>query len=336
MISELITEEMVSFVKDHPGMGRVLFAKEFGLTEYQARKILLEIKTGREISKEMKELKKLAEMGLSINELKKFHKKLRQPQQERYKTHKIKVDPNVRKVKIGAFSDAHIGHKNYRADILEYAAHTFEKENVDMILNAGDTLEGTHTIRQGHIWELSEIGWSNQRERMVREFEKFHIPVQSIEASNSHTGWYHTHGNLGVDAGKELDDASDNYEFLGWDEADIVFNNLVIRLRHPGGGTAYALSYKGQKYLNSISGGQKPHIVLTGHFHKALYMFYRNVHYFDLGTLQDQSDFMRKVGTPAHLGFWVISIEFTNTGWIQKIIPTLYPFYEEAYNGGSL
>ena len=40
-------------------------------------------------------------------------------------------------------------------------------------------------------------------------------------------------------------------------------------LVHPIDGSAYALSYSGQKYCDSLSGGEKPKIIAMGHHHNS-------------------------------------------------------------------
>lgn len=234
------------------------------------------------------------------------------------------------RIRFGVISDLHIGHMNFREDVLDHAIKNFVKNKVKFVVNSGDTIEGM-SGRDGHIYELAQIGASNQFDEFRKQFKKFEhagLNVLSIEASNSHSGWYTSKANMGLDVGKEMELMSKSYNFLGYDEADIILSdNLKIRLNHPGGGTAYAVSYKMQKYVNAISGGYKPNIIVQGHYHKALYMFYRNVHCIDAGTLENQSPFMKKIGTPAHVGYWII--EFTrDENTITSFTPTFVPFYD--------
>ena len=59
---------------------------------------------------------------------------------------------------------------------------------------------------------------------------------------------------------------------LGHIERDIIFKQPMgetkVRIMHPGGGCAYALSYPGQKMVESFQGGEKPHMLILGHYHK--------------------------------------------------------------------
>jgi len=88
--------------------------------------------------------------------------------------------------------------------------------------------------------------------------------------------------------------------------SDKGIDGVILRLFHPGGGTAYALSYHPQKWAESLSGGEKPHIALIGHYHKTEYLFYRNIHIYQGGTFQMQTPYMRRKKLSAHLGGWVV------------------------------
>jgi len=240
----------------------------------------------------------------------------------------IQIDFPDNHLKFGVFSDAHIGHQCYRPDVLRKMIADGKRSGVEFWLNAGDTLEGM-SGREGHIYELTHLGASAQIDYFASEFKSFNKPIYSIEAQNSHGGWYKSKGDVGLNIGEELQRRSRHYKFIGYDEQDLILDNgLKVRLRHPGGGTAYALSYRGQKYIDSISGGKKPNLCFTGHHHKSLFCFYRNIHYFEAGCLCNQTPFMRKIGTPAHVGYWIIDVTVDKSGGVERINSTFIPFYE--------
>lgn len=140
--------------------------------------------------------------------------------------------------------------------------------------------------------------------------------------------WYHKKNNAGLIVGRELEDALPNYTHLGEDEANVQLRrNITMKLFHPNDGTAYAISYKMQKAMEAFTGGEKPNILLQGHYHKALYMFNRNIHGLDCGTLCGQTRWMRGKKIPAHKGFWIIDIEM-GEGGIGKFSPSFYPGYK--------
>jgi hypothetical protein len=269
--------------------------------------------------------KMLKKYKLTEKELRTILKGLGGVNTQKYK--QVEIDFPDNHLRFGVFSDAHIGHLCYRGDALRKMIADGKRFGIEFWINPGDTIEGM-SGRDGHVYELSCVGYSAQLDCFVSEFNNFQNTVYSIEAQNSHSGWYKSKGNTGLNIGEELERRAKYYKFIGYDEQDIVMpNGLKIRLVHPGGGTAYALSYKMQKYVNAISGGSKPNLLFSGHFHKAIYMFYRNIHCFEAGCLCDQTPFMKKIGTPAMVGYWLIDVVMYEKG-VERLSKTFVPFYE--------
>jgi len=279
-------------------------------------------------TKQEKELvKELRKRKLTQKEIGAVLKSLKGVNAKKYTP--VKIDFPDNHIRFGVFADAHVGHICYRPDVLRKMIKDGKRYGIEFWLNAGDTIEGM-SGREGHIYELDYLGYSAQIKFFVSEFSLFRNTVYSIEAQNSHSGWYKNKGNMGLNIGEEMEQKSKHYKFIGYDEQDLVLDNgLKIRLRHPGGGTAYAISYKLQKYVESITGGDKPNLLFHGHFHKSLYLLYRNIHCFESGTLADQTPFMKKVGTPAMVGYWLIDVNMykVKSKGVERIQTTFVPFY---------
>lgn len=241
--------------------------------------------------------------------------------------HSYQVPFNSKRIKFGVVSDPHIGHKNYQPQIMEHAAKYGKRQGWEFLMMPGDILEGM-SGRDGHVYELSHLGATEQLNYGVEQLSQFEMPIYGITASNSHDGWYSSKKNMGLEIGPELEKKIENFHFLGYDEADLELDNgLKLRMRHPGDGTAYAESYKLQKYINSITGGDKPNFLAQGHYHKALYMLYRNIHAIESGSLESQTIFMKKRNTPSVTGYWNIDMAGDETG-ISRIRPEFVAFYQ--------
>jgi predicted phosphodiesterase len=133
-------------------------------------------------------------------------------------------------------------------------------------------------------------------------------------------------GNQGVDVGRMLESGLENATKIGDMVADVILaNGIRFRLSHEGS-SAYALSYSGQKRINSLEGGTKPNIIMNGHLHKSMYMMYRNIHYFEAGSMQRQTPFMAMKGSPAMLGYWVLDLA-VNNGQLKELTQKWRPFY---------
>lgn len=231
-------------------------------------------------------------------------------------------------IKIGVFSDSHIGNEKFNDMLFERMGNKFRREKIDRAYQAGDILEGM-SGRPGHVYELSEIGYEAQISK-ASDLMNTHLKGLDIFGiDGNHDGWYRDKGDAGVIVGKELEKRVKNYTHLGEMEADVwLAPNIKMALIHPNDGTAYATSYKLQKLMESFTGGEKPNILLEGHYHKALYFFNRNIHGLECGTLCGQTRWMKGKKIPAHMGFWILDIKYNKSG-IQEFSPTFFPEYIE-------
>jgi predicted phosphodiesterase len=234
---------------------------------------------------------------------------------------------NTGRIKIGIIADTHIGQEKFDEGLFRYSGEVFRKSGVKNVYHAGDILEGA-SGRDGQCFELTHIGFEKQVSYAADLFRKYYKGLQVYGITGNHDLWFKQKNNAGVNVGTVLQDRAPNFHFLGEMEADVkLAPNCTMKLFHGNDGTAYANSYKGQKLVESFTGGHKPSIVVQGHYHKALYQFVRNVHAIDAGTLCGQTGWMRGKKIPAHKGFYILDIVTSKTG-IKSISPTFYPAYD--------
>lgn len=234
------------------------------------------------------------------------------------------VPISTKSFSFGYFSDPHIGSKAFSNPLFDYMVRFFKKEKPDMILNPGDHTEGM-SGRPGHVYELSHIGFAQQVNRAVELYSQLdQFPHYGIDGN--HDQWFYKKNDNGAIVGQALESRVKNYHHLGQDEADLNLNGIKIRLFHAGDGTAYATSYKLQKLIESFAGGDKPNIVLSGHYHKALYMFSRGVHGFECGTVCGQTQWMRGKKIPAHMGFGLCRVYYNAKG-VERLQHEFVPWY---------
>jgi predicted phosphodiesterase len=223
---------------------------------------------------------------------------------------------------IGAFTDTHIGSSYFREERVYQAFEEFTKQKVDFIAHAGDVTEGMSN-RPGQIYELDQLGYHAQRAKCVEVLSQWNGKMYMI--SGNHDRWYlkSNGANIVQDIAQMLPDA----EFLGHDEGDISLNGkATLKLWHGEDGSSYAVSYRIQKVIESLSGGEKPSVMFFGHTHKSTYLFERNVHCYSLGCIESQSAWMRAKRLSAHVGFWIIDIWVNNEG-VSKAQGCFHPFY---------
>lgn len=217
-----------------------------------------------------------------------------------------------KRAKIGVISDSHIGSKYFNEELTDKAFQYFKRNKVEAIYHAGDILEGM-SGRPGHIYELDDIGLTAQLDKATKILSSTDIPIYGITGNHDH--WYMQKADIGADVGKMLEERVSNFTHLGLNEADIELRpDVTMKIIHPAKGSSYALSYQGQKLIESFEEHEKPDISVSGHYHKALYMNLRDVHHIEAGTLQAQSGWMRSKNLQAHEGFWLLDAYYNKDG----------------------
>ena len=226
------------------------------------------------------------------------------------------------RTRIGVMGDIHFGSKYCLYPLVNKAFKEFEKENCDIVCQVGDLTEGMSN-RPGHIYELSHLGYHEQKKVAIKYMSRCPRPLYMIDGN--HDRWFiKSNGALIV---PDICDAIEHATFLGHDEGNLALGDTAtVRLWHGEDGSSYAVSYRIQKIVESLTGGQKPNVMLLGHVHKSMYLFDRHIHCYSAGAFQRQTSWMRGKRLASHTGFWIVDIYVNETG-VSKTTGTWYPFY---------
>jgi len=215
-------------------------------------------------------------------------------------------------IRFAVTGDRHTGSLYHHSDALNAFYDFLKEEGIDCVYDAGDILDG-HGVYRGQEFELRDLGFEAQLDRLSRSAPRG-IRTRFI-TGNHDASFKHA---CGVPVGRMIQQAVPEYEFLGEDQAQVRFDTprgeFVLGLLHPGGGSAYAVSYRPQKIIESLEGGSKPNMLAIGHYHKAeMIPSYRNVCGLQTGTFQRQTPFMARGGLAAHVGGWIIEVAVGDT-----------------------
>lgn len=268
-----------------------------------------------------KVIKKLEKRGYTINDIDTILKGLEQQNNYQKKSYRL----GHGHTRFLLFGDTHMGNINFDQKFYDFMVKQSEKEKVDYCLCTGDIVDGWYQNRPSSIFEQNAIGFDQQFKMAVKNLNK--LPAKLLYITGNHS--YNTYvRGAGIEIGPYLEKEVSESKYLGNGEGDVLFGKSLMRLLHPDGGTAsYALSYRSQKIIDAFNDEDKPHVLGIGHFHKAEYLFYDNVHAFQTGTLEAQTKFMKGKGIPAHKGFWIIDLHNKANGQVDKIVPQFYPSY---------
>jgi predicted phosphodiesterase len=213
----------------------------------------------------------------------------------------------------GVAGDRHHGSKYHRNDVLQDLHERFKEAGVDLILDTGNWIDGEARFNRH---DLVRVGMTPQLTLMAEETPRIGVPTYAIWGDD-HEGWYAAREgiNIGEYAESVMRKAGHKWHNLGYMEAYVVLRNTnsgvetLLSVMHPGGGSAYALSYRPQKIVESLEGGEKPSVIVMGHYHKMEALNVRNVWVLQSGTCQDQTPFLRKKSIAAHIGGVILGME---------------------------
>jgi len=235
----------------------------------------------------------------------------------------------------GVVSDSHLGSYQERLDVLEFAYDDFKRRGIKTVYHAGNIVEGECHFNK---YDIRVHGITDQTLYCLDHYPQRDGITTFYITADDHEGWWFQ--REGIDFGRYLqleaqERGRKDLIHLGYQEVDIELKEKngfsVMRLVHPGGGSAYAISYALQKLVESFQGGEKPNILLCGHYHKAGVFYPREVNCVLCGCTCDQSRFMRKKKIQAHVGYYILKILQNKDGTITEFTTTFIPFFDRKF-----
>jgi hypothetical protein len=240
---------------------------------------------------------------------------------------------------IGACGDLHAASKYTRWDVREDLFKWYERENCQAVVDTGNWCDGEARFNR---YDLECVGMESQVQLLADRHPRTHLPIYAV-SGDDHEGWWEQSSgiNIGAYAERIMRAGWHDWTDLGFMEAYIRLVNgntgveAVLSVVHPGGGSAYALSYAIQKIVESLEGGEKPNVAVYGHYHKLWAGIVRNVFVAQTGTSQDQTPFMRKKRLEAQVGGTLLRLEQDpETGAILQMDAPLRRYFNVGYYNG--
>lgn len=248
-------------------------------------------------------------------------------------------------IKFGLLSDTHYGNIHSRQDVIEAAYDHFEAEGITTVYLAGNLIDGYHPMINHNELLPDCFDLEGQLTYAAEHFPKKKGITTYYIAAEDHEGWWHR--KTGLNVGRVMQqyfhhnlDRKD-LNCVGFGECDIELRirgmkkeqrGPIMRLSHPGGGSSYAYSYKTQKQVEAYQGGEKPQLLVVGHYHKYDANYHREVLNIQVGCCEDQTWFMRKHNLAAHVGYVIAEAKIhTTAGTLESLKHEFVPWYDKGY-----
>ena len=223
--------------------------------------------------------------------------------------------------KIGVVSDTHLNSKKCRLDVLHTLYSMFKKEGCQFVLHAGDITDGTR-MYTGQIHEQWYVDVEDVIAFVARQYPKVGIPTYFI--AGKHDASYLSKEK--VDICSAISAARPDLVYIcqgedlihGIYEGNITLgdNKISIKILHPEAGRAYTESYQPQRIATSVTGGQKPNILVVGRYQNPFRIPHRELNIIQAGSTQDQTaNFLRK-HWQSKLAGWIMDIRLNGATYI--------------------
>lgn len=236
----------------------------------------------------------------------------------------------------GVVSDTHLCNRFARLDVLEAAYDVYSKRGIVDVFHAGNILDGECKF---NMYEIVVHGVHDQCQFVADHYPQRNGITTYFITGECHEGWYQKTNGLRIgwyiqnwckECGRK------DLVHIGHVEQDVIIERphgeTRIKIMHPGGGTAYATSYSAQKMVESFQGGEKPNMLILGHYHKFDFSYPREIPTLQAGCVQDQTIFERKKKLQAHVGFSIVKISSRVDGTLGSMQVEWFPFYDQKYH----
>jgi predicted phosphodiesterase len=256
--------------------------------------------------------------------------------------HRLRSDSSGH-YKFGIISDTHLGSKHERLDVCEDLYDWFAREGVTHVLHGGNWIDGEKHFNRHELQDAAH-GRQNQLAYMVAKYPHRRGITTLYVTGDDHEGWYNQSdgGDIGGDLERlARESGRDDLRNCGYVEAFFTLENKrtgetsKLLLQHPGGGSAYALSYAPQKVIESFQPGEKPGVVIFGHWHKMEFANVRGVWSLQAGCTKDLDTFGRKKRLSYHVGGAILELEQSERGEIRQATPRIRYYYDRDYYNGQ-
>lgn len=241
----------------------------------------------------------------------------------------VKVAPTVgERQTIAVISDTHLGSKYcLRAQLREFVEYAYSR-GVREILHPGDILDGSYRHAR---FEMSHVGLEDQIRDLCETLPE--LPGLTYHAITGNHDFTFTESN-GANVGRAISRyfaEHDRRDFVSYGDrsAFLRLRGALIHLWHPRSGGAYARSYHLQKQIEAYAPGEKPQILLAGHWHIYCHLFERGVQAIACPTFQGGgSAFAQSLGGSPAIGGLILSWDLTEDGTLRAFAVEKRSYFE--------
>jgi len=208
---------------------------------------------------------------------------------------------------MGIVSDMHFGSKHAKPEALaEFYNICYNEYGITTFLNAGDWCDGNGRVYKGQAYQLRDFGFDAQLGRLAEEYPCIPGCITYGIEGNHDQSWFIADG---IHMMKRVQIERPDLVWMGDYHASLLINDTRVYMIHPAGGQPYALSYRGQRLLESIEADLVPDMFLIGHLHSFVNFRMRGTEVFQLLSFMGHNDLSRRKGWENQVGGLIVNMK---------------------------
>lgn len=212
-------------------------------------------------------------------------------------------------LKFAIVSDSHFWSKSAAIDELGEFYDKAKDKWVEAFVHCGDIVDGCN-VYNWQQFEQSENWFWEQLELVKNRYPNVWVPTYFIWGNHDEA---FLKGN-GVNMCKAIETVRQDLINLGFYDAKLKLNWVLINLHHGWGSLSYAKDYKMKKFLDSMPVEWQPDIFALWHYHTALYDLHRWIHGFMGGSFMKENLLSKRFNLDNTIWGWIIEVD-KNEKW---------------------
>ncbi|MBI2667001.1 hypothetical protein HYX13_05300 [Candidatus Woesearchaeota archaeon] len=211
-------------------------------------------------------------------------------------------------LRFGVVSDTHFGSPRTNVPVLRAAYKYFEEQGITDVIHAGNILAGNASRQYPH--DRVTVALDGQLELLQKNYPNHPKITTHYILGQKDRDFVNTKTDLIWEIEERM---PENFKYIGMLRADIIFHPenkkpFMVRVSNEKQKYTFGVSYQPQKRVDSIAGGEKPNVWLSGGSEQVWESRYREVEILKLPGLQNQTTEMLDRGFQANVGFCVVSV----------------------------
>lgn len=193
-----------------------------------------------------------------------------------------KLETNKYHIKIGLLGDTHLASIVDDIPTLKMAYDIIEDNSVDYVFHCGDLTEGVLGVPNYERY-LKEDTYTGQARYVIDRYPKYSGKTYAVTGNHDDAWTKLTGGEIISDISNERSDIV----YLGGNGRMVFINGLKIQILHGDFDRVNRCFFREKKYLKSVHGKEKPHILHTGHKHISKSAIMDGTYFLRSGTIRN-------------------------------------------------